>query len=209
MAMTTQIEVYFASGCGRCARFATPDCSTRRWAEGLDALRRLCLGAGLTETVKWGHPCYVHAGRNIALIGAFRDDFRLTFFDAALVEDAAGVRERSGPNTAHPDTVRFTDPARVAVLGPVLQSYLTAAMARAEAAIRPPRAAPQAGPPPAELAEALAADPALAAAFAALTPGRQRSYAIALGGTKAAATRRARIARLRDRILAGKGATER
>lgn len=50
--MITDVEDYFAQGCGRCPRFATPDCSTRRWAAGLAALRRLCLEAGLTETAK-------------------------------------------------------------------------------------------------------------------------------------------------------------
>ena len=84
-AMITRIEDYFARGCGRCARFDTADCDTRHWADGLAELRTLCLGAGLVETVKWGHPCYMHSGRNIAIIGAFRGDFRLSFFEAALL----------------------------------------------------------------------------------------------------------------------------
>jgi uncharacterized protein YdeI (YjbR/CyaY-like superfamily) len=82
--MFTGLEDFFDKGCGRCARFATPDCSARRWAEGLAALRRICLEARLEGRVTWGHPCYVHAGRNIAILGAFRGDFRISFFDAAL-----------------------------------------------------------------------------------------------------------------------------
>lgn len=74
--MVTDIEDYFSKGCGRCDRFATPDCATRTWQEGLSALRRICRDMGLRETVKWGHPCYKHAGRNIAIIGALRGDFR-------------------------------------------------------------------------------------------------------------------------------------
>jgi uncharacterized protein YdeI (YjbR/CyaY-like superfamily) len=89
--MIEDIEDYFARGCGRCGRFATPDCSTRRWEEGLRGLRRLCREAGLAETVKWGHPCYMHAGRNLAILGAFRGDFRLSFFDAALMRDPEGA----------------------------------------------------------------------------------------------------------------------
>ena len=68
--MITDIEDYFTRGCGRCERFATPDCSTRQWESGLNALRRICLEAGLAEAVKWGHPCYLHRERNIAIIGA-------------------------------------------------------------------------------------------------------------------------------------------
>ena len=63
--MITDIEDFFSLGCGRCSRFATADCSTRQWADGLLALRRICLDLGLVEAVKWGHPCYLHAGRNI------------------------------------------------------------------------------------------------------------------------------------------------
>ena len=48
-----------------------------------------------------------------------------------------------------------------------------------------------------------------AEAFAALTPGRQRSYVIALSSAKTSATRTARVERFRARITAGKGATER
>ena len=80
--MITEIEDFFTKGCGRCARFDTPDCSARVWGDGLLALRALCREAGLVETVKWGHPCYMHAGRNVALIGALRGDFRLNFFEA-------------------------------------------------------------------------------------------------------------------------------
>ena len=73
--MITDIEDFFAKGCGRCERFATPACSANRWHDGLTRLRALCRSAGLVETVKWGHPCYMHAGRNIALIGALQGDF--------------------------------------------------------------------------------------------------------------------------------------
>jgi uncharacterized protein YdeI (YjbR/CyaY-like superfamily) len=81
-------------------------------------------------------------------------------------------------------------------------------MGYAEQGIVPEKAAPEIVLPD-ELVEALDADPELAEAFHALTPGRQRSYVINLNGAKAAATRLARIAKFRDKILAGKGATER
>ena len=49
--MITDIEVYFAKGCGRYARFATADCSSRLWAKGRAGLRRICLAAELVETL--------------------------------------------------------------------------------------------------------------------------------------------------------------
>ena len=208
MVMITDVGDFFTRGCGRCARFDTPDCSARRWAGGLAALRVLCLDAGLEETVKWGHPCYMHAGRNVAILGAFREDFRISFFEAGLLSDPGGVLERQGPSTRGPDAIRFRDNAGPAEMAEVVAACLREAMAHAAAGRRAPREAGEIALPE-ELVDALDADPELAEAFGLLTPGRQRSYVIALASAKTSATRVARIARFRDRILAGKGATER
>ncbi|OCJ18252.1 hypothetical protein A6U87_04985 [Rhizobium sp. AC44/96] len=206
--MITDIEDFFTKGCGRCERFATPDCSTRQWIDGLNELRRICRKAGLVETVKWAHPCYIHEGRNIAIIGAFRGDFRLTFFNAALLKDPERMLEKQGPNTQHPDMLRFMENAQVANMEPVMLSYLKEAMGYAEAGIKPPRGQSQVELPE-ELIEALDSDPELAEAFHDLTTGRQKSYVINLSGVKKSETRAARITKFRGHILAGKGATER
>jgi uncharacterized protein YdeI (YjbR/CyaY-like superfamily) len=206
--MITDIDDYFSRGCGRCERFATADCSTQRWDGGLRDLRQLCLDAGLAEAVKWGHPCYMQADRNIVVLGAFRNDFRLSFFNAALMQDPEGVLERQGPNTRHPDMIRFDDNARVAELKPVILSYLNEAIGYAKAGIVSPKDE-GAIELPDELAEALGSDPELADAFHRLTPGRQKSYVINVNSAKKPETRFSRIARFRDRILAGKGANER
>ena len=206
--MITEIEDYFAKGCGRCARFDTPACSTKLWAEGIAELRRICLGAGLGEEVKWGHPCYVQNGRNIAIIGAFLGDFRLTFFSSALMTDPEGILERAGPNTRHAGVVRFTQNDGPKTLEPVLTRYLAEAMDYAAKGILPPKEQHDLDLPP-DLTDALDADPELSDAFRALTPGRQRSYVINLNGAKQRETRLARIAKFRAKIIAGKGATER
>lgn len=206
--MITDINDYFAKGCGRCDRFDTPDCSTKQWEQGLKKLRDICLNAGLEETVKWAHPCYMHAGRNIAIFGAFRSDFRLSFFDAALMKDPHGVLERQGPNTQHADMIRFTSNEQVEEMASVLRAYLDEAMDYAARGVKPPKAVAEPDLPD-ELAEALAADPEMADAFDRLTPGRRRSYVINLNAAKQSETRMKRIARFRDRIIAGKGALER
>ncbi len=206
--MITDIEEYFSVGCGRCDRFATAECSTRQWASGLLALRQLCLDVTLVETVKWAHPCYMHNARNIAIIGALRSDFRLSFFNAALMKDPALVLERQGPNTKHPDMIRFTDNGQVAAMEAVIRSYLQEAMQYADAGILPPKDTSEIELPE-ELTEALDSDPELAEAFYKLTRGRQRSYVINLNSAKKPETRISRIVAFRQRILAGKGATER
>ncbi|SFR96559.1 YdeI/OmpD-associated family protein [Yoonia litorea] len=208
MAMITEIEDYFTKGCGRCDRFDTDACSARIWAEGQAALRRLCLDVGLSEHVKWGHPCYMHAGRNIAIMGAFRDNFRLSFFNAALMKDPEGILEKQGANTQNPDMIRFVTNGQVTEQAEIIRAYLREAMDYAETGIKALKVVRDI-PIPDELIDALDADPELAEAFAALTPGRQKSYAFNLGQAKQSATRVARIAKFREKILAGKGAMER
>lgn len=206
--MIENIEEYFTKGCGRCNRFATSDCSTRKWAKGLAILRNYCTDAGLVETVKWGHPCYMQGQRNIAILGAFRDDFRLNFFNPALMKDARGVLEKQGPNMQNAGMIRFTSNDQVAEMKPVIVDYLEEAMGYAVAGILPPKTVTTFELPD-ELIEALNADPELAEAFHALTRGRQKSYAINLNAAKKPETRVARIAKFRDHILSGKGALER
>lgn len=204
----TYIEDYFSKGCGRCKRFETPDCSALLWKQGLCDLRRICLELGLVETVKWGHPCYMHADRNIAILGAFRSNFNLSFFNAALMKDQERVLEKQGPNTQNPSMIRFSDNTQVLDRKLVIMSYLKEAMAYADAGIRPAKVETDIEMPD-ELSEALDSDPELAEAFHNLTPGRQRSYLFNLNSAKQSATRTSRIVKFRDKIIAGKGAMER
>ncbi|MXO61211.1 hypothetical protein GRI89_16830 [Altererythrobacter salegens] len=205
--MITDPQDFFDKGCGRCDRFDTPDCSTRRWHEGLLALRKICLDAGLDETAKWGHPCYMRGDRNIALIAAFQGDFRMTFMNAELLKDPEGILETNGPNTRVASIMRFTANEQVAELEPMIRAYLAEAIGYADAGVKPEKEVAEFELPE-ELIDALDADPELAEAFEDLTPGRQRSYVINLNGAKQSATRIARIARFRDKIIAGKGAQE-
>jgi uncharacterized protein YdeI (YjbR/CyaY-like superfamily) len=202
------VEDYFASGCGRCERFATADCSTQRWRHGLKDLRNICRDAGLSETVRWGHPCYQHRDRNVVLLGAFRGDFRITFFEAALLTDPEGILERPGPNARHPSMIRFMDNVAVAQMQGTIVSYVQEAKRYAEQGIKASRQ-PREVELPDELVDALDSDPELAEAFHSLTPGRQRSYVITLTSAKTSATRTSRIVKFRERIIAGGGANER
>ena len=206
--MITEPDAFYSQGCGRCARFRTEDCSARIWREGLAALREICLSAGLGETVKWGHPCFTYAGRNVALIGAFRGDFRLTFLSAALMRDPTGILEKPGPHSQSASLIRFQDDAAPDRMRAVILAYLEEAKGYAAQGEQPLRAAAEFELPE-EMLDALEDDSELGEAFAALTKGRQRSYAIALASAKTSETRLRRIERFRERILAGKGAQER
>jgi uncharacterized protein YdeI (YjbR/CyaY-like superfamily) len=60
-----------------------------------------------------------------------------------------------------------------------------------------------------ELQHRLDQDPALRAAFEALTPGRQREYHLYVSGAKQASTRAARVEKYVQKILDGKGFRDR
>jgi uncharacterized protein YdeI (YjbR/CyaY-like superfamily) len=125
-----------------------------------------------------------------------------------LLQDTEGVLEPQGPGSRTPSMIRFTHVGQVGEMEPVIRAYLRQLMDQAEAGTKPPRVEPEIDMPD-ELTEALDADPELAAAFLALTPGRRRSYMFDLNQAKQSATRVARIEKSRGKILAGKGAMER
>lgn len=205
--MITDVDDYFTKGCGRCKRFDTADCSSRIWNAGLQRLRAICRAAGLEETVRWGQPCYRYADQNVVIIAAFRSTFRLTFFHASLMKDDAGLLVAQGPNSPVASAIFFTSEDEVAENAESISAYLEEAKALAASGAKPERKERKLELTE-EFVEALASDPEMAAAFEALTPGRQRSHALFVGGAKKAETRRARIAKMRGRILAGKGANE-
>ena len=135
--MITDPDEFFKLGCGRCDRYATPECTTRTWLEGILDLRRICLDLGLEEVAKWGHPTYMHAGRNIAIMGTFKENYRLTFMNAALMKDPEGVLQRQGENTRNPDMIFFTSNAQVKEMEPIIRAYLREAMGYAEQGLKP------------------------------------------------------------------------
>lgn len=177
----------------------------KRWRRELEKLRAILLRSGLDEEVKWRWPCYTLGGKNVVLVHGFKEYCGVLFFKGALLEDPARVLIRQTMNVHAARQMRFTSVADVAKLEKTLLAYVRAA-ARAERSgekVAPRKPADLALP--AELARALRADGALAAAFAALTPGRQRRYAYWVSQPKLAKTREARLEKCVPRIRDGLG----
>jgi uncharacterized protein YdeI (YjbR/CyaY-like superfamily) len=199
---------YFDDGCGRCARFQTDDCSARQWSLGLEILRDICLAQELQETIKWSHPCYTYSDRNIAILGAFRTDFRITFMNAELLSDKAGVLVRAGDQSQVANVLKFTSQDDVVRAAPSITEFLFQLKERAASGVKTQRKVT-----PVEIPDVLLSvlhdDPELRAAFDKLTPGRQKSYAILVNSAKRHETKIARISKSRDKILQGKGALDR
>jgi uncharacterized protein YdeI (YjbR/CyaY-like superfamily) len=205
--VTKDIEIYWADGCGRCARGGTPECSVHFWTAELQAARALLLEAGFQENIKWGSPTYLHDGKVTAMLYARRESCDISFFRGAMLDDPRGLLEMPGPNSRLGRVYRITGLEQFeASRGDVL-NLLEQAKA---AAIHPiPERLKEPAELPEELAAALEEDPSLASAFFALTPGRQRGWTIIISGAKQSATRLARIQKAIPRIFAGQGPHDR
>ena len=181
--------------------------SSDLWPEELATIRPVLLGSGLAEEIKWGKPCYTHGGANIAILQEMKDFLALMFFKGALLSDPDGVLEAQGPNSRAARRICFRSPADVTRLADTVTAYLAEAVRVEEAGL-----APEPAPEPvlaAELQDRLDGDPALKAAFDALTPGRRREYNLHVSGAKQAKTREARVEKVVPKILAGKGFRDR
>jgi uncharacterized protein YdeI (YjbR/CyaY-like superfamily) len=202
------VDDYFAEGCGRCDKVGTPACKVNTWQDGLRELRAILLDSPLTEERKWGSPCYTFNGQNIAMIGAFKSSYVLSFMKGALLKDDHQLLVAPGENTQSGRVIRFTGAARVAELAPVLKAYLLEAIEIEKAGLRVEFKKADDYPLPVELQQAMDTDAALKEAFYALTPGRQRSYLLHISGAKQAKTRVARVEKCHDKIVDGKGFNE-
>lgn len=171
------------------------------------ALRPLLTGAGLTEAIKWGKPCYCHGDANVVIVQEMKEFVALMFFKGALLEDPAGVLVEQGPNSRSAKRIELTSVADVDRLAATIAAYVEDAIAVEDAGL-------EVGPAPepelaAELRDRLDADPELRAAFDELTPGRRREYHLHISGAKRSETRASRVDACVPRILAGKGLRDR
>lgn len=178
--------------------------SAKAWQPEMKALRRIILGTGLTEELKWDQPCYTHDGHNIVLIGGFKDHCHLMFCNGSLLSDPQNLLQKPGQHTQAGRYIPFTTVKEIKALEPDLKAFLLAAIENEKAGVKPEyKTTPE--PIPEELQTRLNKDPALDEAFADLTPGRQRAYLLHFNAAKQSATRTSRIEACTPRILAGKG----
>lgn len=181
--------------------------SSDQWPAEMAALRPILLGCGLSEALKWRKPCYSSDGSNIAIMQEMKSFLALMFFKGALLDDTTGDLRDQGPNSRSARRLEFTSVADVEARRRVIEVLVAQAIEveRSGLAVAPAPDLVLVG----ELRHRLDADPALAAAFDSLTPGRRREYHLHVSGAKQASTRESRIDKLVDRILAGKGLRDR
>ena len=177
----------------------------KRWSGEFAALRQLCLASGLNEELKWGQACYDLGGANVVLIHGFKDYCALLFMKGVLLKDPIGLLVQQTKNVQAPRQIRFTSLAEIKEQELLLQAYICEAIQIEKSGAKIVMKGVAQFVVPEEFQKRLTADPKLAEAFHALTPGRQKGYLLHFSGAKQSATRAARIDKNVHRILKGLG----
>jgi uncharacterized protein YdeI (YjbR/CyaY-like superfamily) len=177
----------------------------KRWSAEFAELRRLCLASGLDEELKWGQACYDLEGGKVVLIHGFKDYCALLFMKGALLEDPKALLVRQTKNVQAARQMRFASLAEIKRQNAAIKTYLRAAIAVEKSGAKVAMKSVAEFDVPQEFQTSLDDDPALAEAFHALTPGRQKAYFLHFAGAKRSPTRTARVAKHAPRILKGLG----
>ena len=176
-----------------------------KWRKELEALRKIVLNSPLTEELKWGKPCYAFEKSNIVLIHEFKDYCALLFFKGALLKDIKHILIQQTANVQGARQIRFADMQAVLKLKSILKTYINEAIAVEKSGLKVELKQTSEFAVPEEFQKRLDESTALEAAFAELTPGRQRGYLLYFGSAKQSKTRKARIEKYVPQILDGKG----
>lgn len=178
-----------------------------RFGEEVARLRAILLKAGLEEAVKWGAPVYMHGGKNLIGIGAFKEHFGLWFFQGALLSDPEGVltNAQEGKTKA---LRQWRMVSKNDIKAKAIAAYAREAMALKDAGkeINPKKPVTKGSVDlPPEFAAALKKRAKAKKAYDALTPGKQREYANYIAEAKRDVTKQSRIEKILPMIEAGVG----
>ncbi len=176
-----------------------------KWRAEFAKLRAILLETGLTEELKWGKPSYALDGKNVVLIHGFNEYCAILFHKGALLEDPKGVLIQQTKNVQSARQIRFTSVQEVSKLEKTVKAYVREAIEIERAGLKVQLKKTEDFELPEEFESALAASAKLKAAFAALTPGRQRGYIFHFSQPKLSKTRTARVEKQSPRILKGLG----
>src|SRR5690349_1547324 len=176
-----------------------------KWQDEFKKLRKIILGCGLTEELKWGKPCYTFQQSNVVLIHGFKEYCALLFMKGALLKDPKGILIQQTENVQAARQIRFTNVGEIVKLKATLKTYIFKAIEVEEKGLKVDFKKSTEFKMPEEFKKKLDKNRSLKKAFEALTPGRQRGYLLHFSSAKQATTRESRIEKYVPKILDGKG----
>jgi uncharacterized protein YdeI (YjbR/CyaY-like superfamily) len=177
----------------------------KKWQKEIQEMRAIALDCNLTETFKWGHPCYTLNNNNIVLIHEFKTYCAYLFFKGALIQDEKGLLIQQSENVQAARQIRFTHVDEIIKLKKILKAYIFEAIAIEKAGLKVALKETAAYTIPEEFQQVLDKQKKVHKAFYTLTPGRQRAYLLHFAAPKQSKTRVARIEKCLPLILSGLG----
>ncbi|AEI41698.1 YdeI [Paenibacillus mucilaginosus KNP414] len=177
----------------------------KEWKEEFVKLREIVLDCGLTEEIKWMHPCYTLENKNIVLIHGFKEYCALLFHKGALMKDPHGILIQQTENVQAARQIRFTHAQQIVEMESILRDYIYEAIEVEKAGLEVAYKKNTDYTIPEEFQNKLDDMPDLKTAFEALTPGRQRAYLLYFSQPKQSKTRESRVEKCMEQILARKG----
>ncbi len=176
-----------------------------KWQEEVKQLRTIVISSGLTEELKWGHPCYTLNKNNVVLIHDFKEYCALLFHKGALMKDPKDILIQQTENVQSARQIRFTSLKEIVKMKSAIKAYIKEAIAIEKAGLKVELKKTSEYKMPEEFKNELKENSELKTAFEALTPGRQRGYLLYFSAPKQSKTREARIKKYIKQIIDGKG----
>lgn len=181
----------------------------KKWRKEFEKLRTIILDCGLTEELKWGHPCYSFENSNIVIIQGFKEYCAILFPKGVLLKDPNAILVQQTENVQAARQVRFTRLQEIVKLATVLKAYIKEAIEAEKAGLKITYKKTSEFKMPEEFRKRLSEDSALRSAFEKLTPGRQRGYLLHFSAAKQSQTRESRIEKCIPLIFDGIGLNDR
>ena len=177
---------------------------TVEWHDEYAVLREIALSTGLTEDLKWMHPCYTLDDKNVFLLHAFKGYIAVFFHKGAIMKDPNGILIQQTENVQAGRQLRFKNMEEIVKAKRIIKAYMKDAIAIEEAGIQVPMKKPVPVELPKDIADAMKKISGLTAAFKKLTPSFQREYLLYFDSAKKAETRVSRVEKYAAKILSGK-----
>lgn len=176
-----------------------------QWKNEYEQLREIILECDLDEVIKWGQACYTHNGKNIVLIHGFKEYCAILFFKGVLLKDDLQILIQQSENVQAGRQLRFRNTDDIKRFKHEIIAYVNEAIEIEKAGKEVEFKETKEFKMPEELIQKLEQDANFKSAFESLTPGRQRAYILYFSSPKYPKTREARIEKMTQSILDGKG----
>ncbi|MBK9284777.1 MAG: DUF1801 domain-containing protein [Sphingobacteriaceae bacterium] len=177
----------------------------KNWKKEFEILREIILSCGLEEELKWKQPCYTYGGKNMVILGGFKNYCMLAFFKGALIKDEEGILEQQTDNVQATRVIKFTKPKEIIKIKDTIKSFIFQAIEIEKSGAKISYKKTEDFKIPIELSKKLKASAKFKKAFESLTPGRQKAYILFFSSAKQTKTIESRIEKYTERILKGKG----